>query len=233
MVKICLNMIVKNESKIITRLFDTLNGIIDCWIISDTGSSDGTQEIIHNYFKNKNIPGELHYHEWKNFGHNRSLALKCAQETPIEFDYILLLDADMKLVITPAFDKSKLDKDVYTVKQGNVGFSYYNTRLIRKTAIATCVSVTHEYYDIKGISGPTGIQADASIAPLDTIYIDDIGDGGSKNDKFERDIKLLLQGLIDEPENPRYFFYLAQSYFCINDMPNAIIYYLKCIAGKG
>ena len=60
MVTICLNMIVKNESKIIKRLFDSVYKIIDYWVIVDTGSTDETKEIIINYFKEKNIPGELH-----------------------------------------------------------------------------------------------------------------------------------------------------------------------------
>jgi len=37
---ICLNMIVKNESKIITRLFDSVIDIIDTYVICDTGSDD-------------------------------------------------------------------------------------------------------------------------------------------------------------------------------------------------
>ena len=47
---ICLNMIVKNESKIITRLFDTVLHIIDTYCICDTGSTDNTVEIIKKYF---------------------------------------------------------------------------------------------------------------------------------------------------------------------------------------
>ena len=56
---ICLNMIVKNESKIITRLFDSVYKIIDYYCICDTGSTDDTIDIIKEYFKGKNIPGEI------------------------------------------------------------------------------------------------------------------------------------------------------------------------------
>ena len=52
---LCLNMIVKNESKIITRLFDSVISIIDCYCICDTGSTDNTIELIKNYFLEKNI----------------------------------------------------------------------------------------------------------------------------------------------------------------------------------
>ena len=39
-------MIVKNESKIIKRCLDSVKDHIDYWVIVDTGSTDGTQDII-------------------------------------------------------------------------------------------------------------------------------------------------------------------------------------------
>ena len=41
------------------------------------------------------------------------------------------------------------------------------------------------------------------------FWINDIGEGGCKEDKFERDIRLLSKGIEEEPNNPRYYFYLA------------------------
>ena len=43
---LCLNMIVKNESKIITRLLESVLPIIDTYCICDTGSTDNTIEVI-------------------------------------------------------------------------------------------------------------------------------------------------------------------------------------------
>jgi len=66
---ICLNMIVKDESHIIEETLKNIleNIELDYWVISDTGSTDNTQDIIQKFFKNKNIPGELHQDEWKDF----------------------------------------------------------------------------------------------------------------------------------------------------------------------
>ena len=47
---ICLNMIVKNESKIIFRLLETVLPIIDTYCICDTGSTDMTKELIKEFF---------------------------------------------------------------------------------------------------------------------------------------------------------------------------------------
>ena len=79
---VCLNMIVKNESHIIRETLEMLCNKINFayWVICDTGSTDNTKEIIQSFFDEKRIPGELHSHEWKNFAHNRSLALNEAFE---------------------------------------------------------------------------------------------------------------------------------------------------------
>ena len=47
---LCLNMIVKNEGKIILRLLESVVSIVDCYCISDTGSTDNTIELIENIF---------------------------------------------------------------------------------------------------------------------------------------------------------------------------------------
>ena len=101
---LCLNMIVKNESKIITRLLDSVISIIDCYCICDTGSTDNTIEIIEKYFQNKNITGKLVQEPFKNFCHNRNFALQSCIGMS---DFIILLDADMVLE-TKLFDKKIL-----------------------------------------------------------------------------------------------------------------------------
>ena len=93
---ICLNMIVKNESNVISETLQNLlsNISIDYWVISDTGSTDNTQDIIKNFFYDKCIPGELFNDEWRDFGYNRSRALQHAYD---KTDYLLVFDADDKI----------------------------------------------------------------------------------------------------------------------------------------
>jgi glycosyltransferase involved in cell wall biosynthesis len=93
---ICLNMIVKNEAHVIRRCLESVRPFIDTWVIVDTGSTDGTQDIIRDYFKD--IPGELFERPWKNFGANRTEALALARQRG---DYVFVIDADDELVIAP------------------------------------------------------------------------------------------------------------------------------------
>ncbi len=219
---ICLNMIVKNESKNLIRLFESVISIIDCYCICDTGSTDNTKEVIENYFREKNIPGKIVEKEFIDFGTNRTYALHAAKGMA---DYALLLDADMILSIGSEFNKAKLaDYDVYSILQGSESFNYYNVRLISLKLDVDCVCPTHEYYSIK-TNPHKHANRDKSF-----LFIRDIGDGGCKTNKFERDIKLLSTALIADPSNTRYHFYLANSYFDTQQYENAIKHYKQHIA---
>ncbi len=219
-------MIVKNEEKIIERCLESAKNVVDCISICDTGSTDNTIQIIEQFMQKNAIPGKVHKHAWKNFGHNRTLSFEAAQTTlkqlgiPLSSTYLLLLDADMMLEVDPAFNKNLLNEDSYLMSQVNCSQVYYNTRLIRASLPWQCLGVTHEYWSCK-------IPTDES--KLDTLRINDRDDGGCKSDKFERDIRLLLEGLKNEPENERYMFYLAQSYKSINNYNESIKWYLERI----
>ncbi len=226
MPKLCLNMIVKNESKIITRLFDSVIDIIDSYCICDTGSTDNTVELIETYFQNKGKPGKVVVEPFKNFEYNRTFALEACANDP-NIDFMLLMDADMILVKGPDFDlkrfKRDLDKaDVFHLFQGSDRFSYKNVRIVKNNMGIKYWGVTHEV-----INTPDGTKYDQFQRNI--LFIDDIGDGGAKADKFERDIRLLTQGLVDKPNNDRYTFYLANSYRDHGDKEKAIEMYKKRI----
>jgi len=216
---LCLNMIVKNESNIITRLFDSVISIIDTYCICDTGSTDNTIQIIEEYFVKKGINGKIIQEPFKNFCYNRNFALK---ECIGLADFVLLLDADMILKLNN-FEKSMLSKaDSFSILQGNEAFYYQNLRIIKNNGLYKYIGVTHEYIDTP--SNNNSIFLDKSV-----IFIIDIGDGGSKSDKFQRDIRLLIEGLKHEPNNARYHFYLANSYHDNGNFEEAIKFYKKRI----
>ena len=143
---------------------------------------------------------------FKDFGHNRTFALNAAAEMPM--DYLLLMDADMILTGSKLKDASEFKKtlrgDCYHICQGTQTYFYKNVRIIKNKMGYSYWGVTHEY-----VKTPEGTQYD-SIEKED-LFIEDIGDGGAKADKFERDIRLLTKGLEENPDNDRYTFYLANS----------------------
>jgi len=216
---LCLNMIVKNESRIITRLFDSVLSIIDSYCICDTGSTDNTIQIIEDYFREKGKPGKIVQEPFKNFCHNRNFALQACLGLS---DFVLLLDADM-ILETHNFDKKILNSgQSFNILQGNDSFYYQNLRIIKNNGLYSYAGVTHEY-----INTPSN-NITISLSKKD-IFIRDIGDGGSKSDKFERDIRLLLDGIKEDPNNGRYYFYLGNSYHDSGKYEEAISAYKKRI----
>ena len=227
---ICLNMIVKNESAIIRRLIDSVITIIDSYCICDTGSTDKTPEIIISYFKLKGIPGKVMHEKFSDFGYNRSKALEHCIGMD-NTDFLLLMDADMVLRYPDNFDvtafKRRLNSaDAHYMLQGTDSFYYKNIRLVRNKPGISYWGVTHEYMKLPNITN-------YGFFNKGDIFIWDIGDGGSKVDKFERDIRLLKKGLEDIPNNDRYTFYLANSLRDAGKTDEAIEAYNKRISLGG
>jgi GR25 family glycosyltransferase involved in LPS biosynthesis len=209
---ICLNMIVKNEAHILSSTLDNLLKYIsfDYWVISDTGSTDGTQKLIKDYFSSKNIKGELFEDEWRDFGHNRTLALQYAKG---KTDYLLIFDADdiingeFKLPEQTAFHHS-----MYNFKFGT-GVSYVRPLLINNMLDWKFNGVLHEYLscNTKNVEGVL----------LDGNYYVESGRKGSRSsdpDKYKKDAEVLKNAYYLELDKPnkglsgRYAFYCAQSY---------------------
>ena len=231
MVTLTIVMIVKNESKIIQRCLSSILPIIDSVVISDTGSTDNTIELIESFLSEHNLKGKVYNDEWKNFGHNRTKSITNAQEwltetgADLPSSYLITIDADMVFCIEPSFKKELLVlKDSWNIQQKNSCLTYYNKRIFKSSLRYKCIGVTHEHW---------GCDDQEKDGKLDLLYIDDIGDGGAKADKFDRDIRLLSQGIIDEPNNERYYFYLAQSYSDSGNKEEAIKLYKKRIEMGG
>ena len=205
--KIALSMIVKNESHIIHECLNSIYKYIDYWVISDTGSTDGTQDIIKNFFAEKNIPGELHQDEWKNFGHNRTVALRHCDD---KCDYIWMIDADDRVEGTFAFPP-EMTADGYVVRMGREDFSWWRTQIFRMDAKWEYKGVLHEY--------PSPQKENPMLVKIEGKYNINARTLGARNvgitpiEKYKRDAETLEKALIDEPANTRYQFYLAQSYF--------------------
>ena len=238
---ICLNMIVKNESKIIERMLNSIYPFVDSFCICDTGSTDNTVELIHKFAQEKEITNYIVYTEpFRDFEYSRTHALHKCLELPTLPTYILLIDADMVLQFGKKIDLDSLKKglceqnpppDVYFINQGNDAFYYKNARMLRAALLLEekkpkYTGVTHEYLDIPGSRLYVDILKDI-------LFILDIGDGGAKQDKFTRDINLLKNGLLFEPNNTRYMYYLANSYKDVGDWENAKNMYEKCIKSNG
>ena len=223
--RIVLNMIVKNESAVIGRCLEAALPFVDGYVVSDTGSTDATVALLEEAGTSRRVPGRVVRHPWQDFGHNRTRAAAEArawvegQGWPLDDAYLLFVDADMVLNAQPGFDRAALRAPSYQIAQQNGGLRYYNLRLARLSHEWRSVGVTHEHWEAHPGAPPP--------ERLDALWIDDLGDGGSKADKFERDIRLLEEALRADPANPRTMFYLAQSYHDVGRWADAQAMYQR------
>lgn len=218
--KICLNMIVKNESKVIERCLESAKPLIDYWIIVDTGSNDGTQDVIKKLMKD--IPGELYERPWVNFEYNRNEAMQLASR---KADYLLIIDADDKFEAPSDFIWPELNKDGYLMKINCFETIHYRPHLVRTRLDWHWEGVIHEALVTKS----------ESIGSLNGIEMIIVGGGDRSNDpkKFEKDAKLLEVASRDDPTNTRTIFYLAQSYQNAGDLVSAIKNYERRVSMEG
>jgi glycosyltransferase involved in cell wall biosynthesis len=189
-------MIVRDEAAIVGRALASVRGVIDAWVVCDTGSVDDTPAVV--LAELAPIPGELHRTTWTSFAHNRTEAVRLAR--PLA-DYTLILDADMTLDVQTPFERD-LSADAYELRYRGA-IDYAQPMLVCNRHRWHYVGATHEY-----ITSPTAGPAQ-ELPQLSLIHH---CDGTSRAVKLERDIELLERAIAEDPGDARALFYLAQSY---------------------
>jgi glycosyltransferase involved in cell wall biosynthesis len=210
---ICLVMIVKNESKVIRRCIDSVKDYINYWVIVDTGSTDGTQDLIKEIMNEYQIDGELHERPWVDFGYNRTESLEYSEG---KADYRLIIDADDVLAVGEENPFMNLTEDAYKIKIRLNSLAYYRTQLVKGDQKWKYVGVLHEY-----ISGPTDITVSEEF--LDGVEMHASVSGHNRDikgkDKYYNDALIFEKAILTTPKEElpidlerRYVFYMAQSY---------------------
>ncbi|NLO21634.1 MAG: glycosyltransferase [Syntrophomonadaceae bacterium] len=152
-ITISLCMIVKNEEEVLARCLDSIEDVVDEIVIVDTGSTDRTKEIAHQY------TNRVYDFTWiDDFAAARNFAFQQAT-----MDYILWLDADD--VVFPEDRKkllelkSTLDWSVDSVTMiynlgfddhGNVTSSLRRSRLVKRSKGFKWIGAVHEFLAVHG-----------------------------------------------------------------------------------
>lgn len=204
--RIVLTMIVKDEAHVIQRCLATVRPIIDAFCIVDTGSTDGTQDLIRKVLSD--LPGEVIDRPWVDFATNRTQALELAR---LFGEFSLMIDADVECVLDAELDvelfRHSLVEDLYRIELHD-GIRYQRPLLTSTAHEFTYRGVLHEFLVI-----PDG-AVDGGI--LQGVHYRSNFDGARSANptKFTDDAALLTRALAsgEDPDlTDRYTFYLAQS----------------------
>ena len=207
---VCLVMIVKDEAPIIEKMLENVYKFVNCWSILDTGSTDGTQKIITDFFaKHPECPGTLHERPWKEFGPSRTEAFELADG---KADYMFVMDADD--VIHGNLSFKGLCLDTYSLRMGS-NFSHWRNQVFRSGLKWQYLDVRHEYAhsDLSKTNGR-----------LEGDYWMEARCAGHRSQdplKYQKDAAVIEEALKTRPDHARYWFYLGQSYFDFGDFANS------------
>lgn len=209
--RIGLVMIVKDETEMLPRCIASIKPLISTWTICDTGSTDGTPEMVADLLGD--IPGRLHHRPWVDFGHNRTEAFELARGTA---DYLLVFDPDMQMQIV---DKPpKLRANAYSLPIKGYAFDPRLPLLTRGDLEWRYVGVVHEHLAGNG-------YPDVPAVPLDCWHVHQDHPAERQTKKAELYLELLTAEFSRNPANPRTVFYLAQTHAQLGNVAEAISFY--------
>ena len=207
-------MIVKNEAPRIAEVLRTFRPVIDRWTILDTGSTDGTQDIIRKELAD--VPGQLHEEPFVDFStsRNRAIELHGSQTT-----FAILPNGDLLEGATTL--RSFLEaheKDHATAYKIRIAPGHYFHPFVVRTGCGWHYEGrTHEC-----------LMGDGAGSAIDGARL--LRDRGARTSeewrqRWQRDLGLLQADLADKPTNPRPYFYLGQTHECLGEHEAALRYF--------
>jgi glycosyltransferase involved in cell wall biosynthesis len=223
-------MIVHNEAQSIGGIVDSCKGHVDRYTIIDTGSTDGTPDIIKERFGD--TPGQVVSEPFVDFATTRNRAIELEGTQSV---FAMMLSGDEYLREGAALRKyleahrswdwtAKEHHEAYNMRILYSTDVYDSTRIHRTDARWFYVGVTHEYM--------TNHRKNVAIRRIDyegtipAVFHDlSTSNHAHKLIRWGKDRDLLKQEWERNPNRTRTAFYLAQSYECLGDFENAFKWY--------
>jgi glycosyltransferase involved in cell wall biosynthesis len=222
-------MIVKNEAHGIRETLESFKPFINRWTILDTGSTDGTQDVIRRVLDG--IPGSLHEEPFVDFATSRNRALELHGDPTT---YTVMPDGDDRLINGEAL-RSFLEtrggdgQAAYLTNLRRGTLSYWLPLILRTSAGWRYHGVVHEFI------GPIFGEGFATTKIPDVQFVQDSRELSleASRKRWTRDLVLLKAELAVKPSDGRTLFYLGQTYECLNDPQEALRVYERRIAVGG
>uniref|UniRef100_A0A6C0CZU9 Glycosyl transferase family 1 domain-containing protein n=1 Tax=viral metagenome TaxID=1070528 RepID=A0A6C0CZU9_9ZZZZ len=220
-------MIVKNSGKVLERVLNSYIPYITSWCILDTGSTDGTQNLIISTLAN--LPGSLYEEPFINFRDSRNRAIELAENMSEKSDFIIMPDdsyvlyggKQLHIILNKFKQIPQTSLQIMQITE-LTNINYLSTRLWKTNYGLRFKYIVHEILD----------------TPEDTVcciedknvYLLDLHDNSHvkrSSERHKKDIDLLLTEYETDPLNIRYWFYIARTYVSLENHDKAHEWYLK------
>ena len=194
----------------------------DRWTILDTGSTDGTIDIIHKVLVGKK-QGNLYQEAFINFCDSRNRLLELAGQ---DCKYIIMLDdtyvieGELRRFLNEVRGDQLATSFTLYIKSNDT--IYGSNRIIKSESGLRYVYRIHEV-----ISDQHNVNI---VIPKEIVTIEDRVFEYMEKRTMERkqlDLKLLFEEVEENPQDPRVYYYLAQTYYLLEDYERAFYYFTK------
>ena len=218
-------IIAKNEEENIERCLKSIQHFNCEIIVVDTGSTDRTKEIAHQY-----ATKVLDFAWINDFSAARNFSIANAS-----YDWILILDCDewVQEADPEQFMQLARDYPTYMGRLKRKNLTYIDSE---KQIYIDMVErfFNRRYYHYEGVihEQVTPTSPRKLIAfdiPLTVLHSGYVGTKEELEDKRNRNMTLLMQELERHPDDPYLYFQIGQEYYCEEDYENAIAYYGKVL----
>ncbi len=219
-------MIVKNAGDNFKNVLLENYNVFDRYTILDTGSTDNTVQIIKEVLKDKK--GNVYEEPFINFRESRNRSLDLAGNN-CKFNLILDDTYIIRGNLRDFLSKYRSDQfsTSYSLFIKSDDVVYASNRIVKSEFNLRYIYKIHEV-----ITDKNNINV---MIPIEYAYIEDKIDKYMEERTYNRkqlDIKLLNEMIEEDPENPRHYYYLAQTYKLLNDFNKTEENYLKRIYHK-
>jgi tetratricopeptide (TPR) repeat protein len=246
---ICATIVTKNNESTINECLKSVAKVADCISIYDLGSTDETMEKIGEFLTISGIRGELHQHEPQD---KKSAAVTAAKMTlknfglPLSQTYLLMIHPDQVVTAPLPFVSSSLEDDSYMILEKSFHLACYNYKpnlikailptdkiqsMIRSGGNAWTVVKKIRTLALEDQLSPSMDLKDFSEEERREIFLKKHEE--YKEEKLQRNLVFFSDALKDNPDNPRYLLYLAQSHKSLKQYEEAISAFKRRIAKGG
>ena len=220
--KLALNFICKDESHVISKMLESCKSITDLIVVNDTGSTDGTQDIIRKFGEDNNIPTYVFERPFDDFEKSRNHSIQKLKEVVAELGWDAnkvhgyWFDCDETLIIDPKFDKNQFTKDLYMINTYIGQMKYTRNTFFKVSKPFRWYGPVHEFIicDKQNISSglAEGIHVD--------VKMEGASWKGNIPEKYKSHAFVLEKYIDNDRKDPRWVFYTAQSYHDSASIPD-------------
>ena len=221
LINLCI--IVKNGGELFEEMLLKNIDVFDRWTILDTGSTDGTIDVIKKILVGKKN-GNLYEEPFINFRESRNrcldlAGLKCKYNLMLDDTYVI--EYDLRGFLNEIRGDQFGDSYSLTVKSHD-NLEHISNRITKTENKLRYIYTIHE-----------DIQQDNNInvkVPNNRAYISNLNNDymiNRSHSRAEYDLKCLYEMLEEYPDDPRILFYLGQTYKILKNFEKATEYFYK------